>query len=150
MMIALRQGAPVQDLYRNAGTETTCTLDELRAAVGAAGLAVEVGAGELRLRRGNERLRVAISDPQRVTLASLDVFQSGCESLEYELALALVPIFGPIQLVDANFGASAIDGSRDPAALMAERRERLKAIARAISEDMAEKKTVYSRLGVRR
>ena len=84
------------------------------------------------------------TQPRHITLASLDVFQTGCETLGFEVALALVPVFGPITLVDSYWGAFFVDGSGDAAALVAERAKRVQAFGSAMAEDLGEKIAVYS------
>lgn len=137
-MVALRQAG---------GDEVACTLDELRALLATAKLAGEVRDGALHVARGAERVRLVAPDPQRITLASLDVFAANCETLAYDAALALVARFGAVRLVEELFGAFAIDGTRDAAALAEERGERVRAMARAIADDMLAKQAAYANPG---
>lgn len=133
---------------RQIGGEHACTRDELRRCLDAAGLAHEVQAYELHLRRGEEHVRIVVPDAHRVTLASLDIYQTGCDTLGFELARALVARFGAIRLVDAVFGAFAIDGRASAAELAGERRERVRLIGRRIADDMSRKLEAYGHLGV--
>ncbi|MDQ3370113.1 MAG: hypothetical protein M3680_32245, partial [Myxococcota bacterium] len=93
-------------------------LGEVHAALDAAGLAVR------RRRRGfdllgptrSRILRVRVPDPARIVPAELRCSTTAPELL-IDLALALVPLFGPL-LAEVRFaGTLFIDGSRDRAAL---------------------------------
>lgn len=143
-VIALRHAAPRPgDAYRDAASDVSCTLEELRADLVAAGLPAVLDGPVLSVARGTEQIRVEAHDPRRVTLATVDATQTGCETLYYELALALVPRFGPVRLTVAMFGAYLVDGTRDSAALVEERSARISAIAAAIVSDMQDKQRAY-------
>jgi hypothetical protein len=148
-MLALRHAPGASGGYREASHEVVSSLEELRRCLDTAGLVYKVEHDELRVRRGVERIRILVADPRRVTLGSLDVFQLRCDLLGFEVALALVPVFGPIRLVDAMFGAYAVDRGGTAAALATERGERISAIASAIAEDMDRKMAIYRGLGGR-
>jgi hypothetical protein len=145
-MIAIRQASSSAGAaYRDPATETACTLEELRADLAAPGLTATIDGSMLELVRGKERIRIVAQDPRRVTLASLDLEQTGCDALYFEAALALVPRFGPLRLAVAMFGIYSIDATRTVAALVDERSERIGAIASAIVNDMQNKQQVYGR-----
>lgn len=112
-------------------------------AIRASGLRVRVRDHRLAVVRGRERVDVNSRDPSRVTLASLDIRECGSGTLVFEVALALVPIFGVLVVTEAAFGKFVVDGARDHVALDAERKERIRAYARAVSKNTAEKLAVW-------
>ncbi|MEO8703733.1 MAG: hypothetical protein ABI867_27025 [Kofleriaceae bacterium] len=144
-MLALRPATTATGTYREQpGGEITCTLDELRARLAAAALPHELEGDTLHVRRDAESLRIVIPEAQRVTLASIDIYQVGCEKLAYELALALVPVFGPLTMADGLWGTFAVDERTSVVALEDERSERIKTMASRIAADMQHKMAVYS------
>jgi len=146
-VIALRQAAPrTGDAYRDPAGDTVCTLEELRSDLATAGLPAVLDNGAIEIVRGKERIRIFPSDARRVTLASLDIAQTGCDAMYFELALALVPRFGPLRLAVNMFGVYSVDSTRDAAGLVDERSERIRAIAAAIANDMRDKQTAYGDL----
>jgi len=146
-ILSLRHAGQVADAYRDANAEVAYTLDELRAALDAKGLPSELVHGDLVIRRGDEQLRVAISDPRRVTLASIDIHQSKCETLGFDVALALVPSFGAIRMTDALWGGFDIDGTQAADAYVGVRGERIAAMARGILEEQQGKAALWAQVG---
>jgi hypothetical protein len=110
-------------------TVDPCTLDELRAALLAAGVSFRprrrgfdvVGRGRSRV------MPVRIRDPERIIPTELGCGTDAPELL-LDLALALVPLFGPL-LADVRFaGTMFVDGKRDRRALGEEAALRLQSI----------------------
>lgn len=66
-----------------------------------------------------DRLVVRVSDPSAVTIASLTCGDTSSLDLPFQLALALVPLYGPLTLV-LDSGVFEIDGTKDSHALMRE------------------------------
>jgi len=66
-----------------------------------------------------DRLNVRVSDPSAVTIATLSCGDTSSLDLPFQLALALVPLYGPLTLV-IETGAYEIDGSKDRHALVRE------------------------------
>lgn len=69
--------------------------------------------------RNPARLSVRVSDPGHVTASSLFCSPTTSNHLPFVVALALVPVFGPVTLVYAG-EVYEIDGTRDPHALTRE------------------------------
>lgn len=128
--------------YRESA-EVVSTLGEVGQALRRAGLPVRERGGELVIARRPDWLRIVATDPGRVTLASLDAEEIVSGTLIWEVSLALISLFGPLTVTEAAFGAFVIDGSRDCVAIEEERKERIRTLARAISQDMAEKLAVW-------
>lgn len=145
-MYALRHAGQAADAYRAATAEVACTLDELRVVLDAARLISKMERDDLVIQRGAEQLRIVIPDPRRVTLTSIDIYHAGCETLGFEVALALVPTFGPMRMVDTFWGRFDIDGSQSAEACVALRGERIKAFAQGILDEQAAKADVWSKV----
>jgi hypothetical protein len=124
--------------YRDQGAaeELTPTLAEVRAAVRRAGLQVRERSNGFDLRAGGRVLTVRTRDPERVTLASLEIVDQATETLVFALALALVALYGPIVVTEAMFGRFVVDGSCDAASLREQRAERIRSMAKAIISDL--------------
>lgn len=90
-----------------------------------------------------ERVELHMSDRARVTLVSLDVVVHANDALVFEVARALLPLFGPMTVTETAWGTYIVDGSRTAQALADERRERIRVIMGAAAEDMLEKADVY-------
>lgn len=112
-------------------------LAELITAARAAGLAVHEVPGGFDVRADDRAIRVRVRDRSRVALASIDLVDTGHETLVFQLALALVPVYGPIAVTEALFGTFIVDGRADAEALRGQRGERIKALARRIQERIA-------------
>jgi hypothetical protein len=66
-----------------------------------------------------DRLIVRASDPGAVTVASLTCGDTSSLDLPFQLALALVPLYGPLTLA-LESGVFEVDGTKDSHALMRE------------------------------
>src|SRR5262245_44687683 len=64
------------------------------------------------IREGDRRLMVRATDPEHITLATMELVNGGTDRAVFALALALVPTYGPIVVTDA-IGRFVVDGSRD-------------------------------------
>lgn len=110
-------------------TVEPCTLTELCAALSASGLAFRPRRRGFDL-RGPGRSRVMpvrVPDPEHVVPTELSCGTEAPELL-LDLALALVPLFGPL-VADVRFaGAIVVDGKRDRRALGEEAARRLQDI----------------------
>jgi hypothetical protein len=143
-MAALRPFARPELGFRDSAClEVTHAITDVAAALRAAGLPVRERRGDLVLARGRERVFLTVADPQRVALASLDVRERAGKTLIFEAAIALVPLFGPLTVTEAAWGTFVVDGTRDHHAIENERGERIRAFARALSENMAEKAAAW-------
>jgi hypothetical protein len=123
--------------------EVVSSMTAMADAIRTSGLSVRVRDHRLAVVRAHERIDVTLRDTSRVTLASLDIRERGSGTLVFEVALALVPIFGVIAVTEAAFGKFVVDGTRDHFALDEERKERIRAYARAVSQNMTEKLAVW-------
>jgi hypothetical protein len=141
-VVAFRHLAARSVGYRESA-EVASTVGEVGQALRRAGLPVRERGRELVIARRPDWLRIVATDPGHVTLASLDAEELVSGTLIWEVALALIPVFGPLMVTEAAFGAFVVDGSRDHLAIDEERKERIRAIARAISEDMSAKLAVW-------
>jgi hypothetical protein len=143
-MAALRPLARPELGFRDSGSlEAAHGITEVVAALRSAGLPVRERGGGLVLARGRERVFLTVPDPGRVTLASLDVRERAGKTLIFEAAIALVPLFGPLTVTEAAWGTFVVDATRDHRAIEDERGERIRAFARALSENMAEKAAAW-------
>lgn len=152
-MASFRQspGRAATDPYRgNANSREAPHLDEVVAAVRNAGLDAHLRAGGFDLRRENHVLRLRVADPARVPLPSIDIVNTGHVTLIFELALALLPLYGPILVTEALWGTYIIDGACDPMALRGQRAERIKALARGIQAGLAASQPLWDKLVKRR
>ncbi|HWU88647.1 MAG TPA: hypothetical protein VN253_15370 [Kofleriaceae bacterium] len=95
--------------------------------------------------RGEGRvLTVRTLDPARVTLASLEIVDHGTGTLVFELALALVGLYGPVRVTEAMFGSCIVDGSCDAASLREQRSERIRSIAGLVIADLDDIRRSYA------
>ena len=81
--------------------------------------------------KARPRLSVQVPDPQHVTVPSLQLSRTPSLTLPFELALALVPVFGPLTVV-VDGEIYEVDGTRDQHALTNELSSRLTARARSL------------------
>ena len=105
--------------------EVQCTLADLTEAVRAAALRVEprVDGFDIVDQLTNhvpfERLTVRVTDPKAVAIAAIRCGDTSSLDLPFELALALVPLYGPLTLV-LDSGVYDVDGTKDRHALVRE------------------------------
>jgi hypothetical protein len=125
-------------------------LRELVAAVREAGLGARTRTRGFDLWAGKHVLRLRVTDPGRVALASIELADTGHETLIFELALAFVPLYGPIVVTEALWGSFVVDRTRDAAALRDDRGERIKALARAIQARLAASQPLWQKLAEKR
>jgi hypothetical protein len=108
-----------------ASASTTLPLVDLIEAVRAAALRVEPHVNgfdlvdQLTSADVPDRLTVSVPDPKAVTVASLRCGETASLDLPFELALALVPLYGKLTLV-LDSGVYDIDGTQDRHALVRE------------------------------
>jgi hypothetical protein len=141
---AFRALARPEAAYReSAEPEVVRGVPEVVASLRAAGLPVRERAAKLVIARGRESMELSIRDAGRVTLASLDIRERGGGTLIFEVALALLPVFGALTVTEATFGTFVVDGSRDHLAIEEERKERIREIARSLAENTREKLAVW-------
>ncbi|MBA3397176.1 MAG: hypothetical protein H0T89_31395 [Deltaproteobacteria bacterium] len=109
------------------------SLGEVLAALHAAGLRVRPRRrGFVITGRGSRALPVRVRDASRIVPEEL-VCGSEAPELLLDLALALVPLFGPL-LVDVRFaGAIIVDGLRDRASLGEEAAQRIQQFGRRLA-----------------
>lgn len=131
-------GGPTGSPYRDErATEAKIpTLTEVLAVVRRAGLHVRARVNGFDLHGEGRVLTVRTLDPARVTLASLEIVDRATETLVFELALALVGLYGPILVTEAMFGSHVVDGSCDATSLREQRSERIRSIMRLAMIDL--------------
>lgn len=112
------------------------TAEEVLAAVRAAGLRIHKVTSGFEIRGERRKLTVRMRDRANVTLDSLEIIDRATETLVFALALALVPLYGPILVTEAKFGKAVVDGTLDVEALRAGRAERIRKIARGVLADL--------------
>jgi hypothetical protein len=124
--------------YRDGRTAElrTRTAEEVLAAVRAGGLRVREISSGFEVHGEGRWLTVHMHDRSNVTLDSLEIIDRATETLVFELALVLVPLYGPILVKEAKFGSAVVDGSLDVEALRAGRAERIRKIVRGVLDDM--------------
>jgi hypothetical protein len=139
---SLRPGPRRETPYRGDVPAAPPTLAQLIAAVREAGVPVRENA------RGFAagKLRVTVADPARVELATIDIADADQELMIFRLALALVPLYGPLTLTEVLWGAYLVDGSRDAEALKEDRAERIREMARGIQARIAESQPAWNEL----
>lgn len=98
------------------------------------------------LARGEHVVTVRIADPDRVPIEAIELADSGHDTLVFELALALVPLYGPLIVTEAMWGAFLVDGKKPAPALQDERGERIRAMARGIQERLAASQPAWDQL----
>ncbi len=142
----MASGGPIGSPYRDErATEAAIpTLAEVLAAVRRAGLHARERVNGFDLRGEGRVLTVRTLDPARVTLASLEIVDRATETLMFELALALVGLYGPILVTEALFGSCVVDGSCDAASLREQRAERIRAIASLVIADLDDMSRSYA------
>ena len=143
---ALRPMRAPETGYRDSAvTEPVHSCGDLLQTLRVAGLAVHEKPHGIEVTDpvSSARVELHIPDRARVTLASLDVLVQANDTLVFEVALALVPLFGPITVTETAWGTFVVDGTRTAQALADERSDRIRAIGAAIAEDMKEKAAVY-------
>jgi hypothetical protein len=119
------------------------TVEEVLAAVRSAGLHVRELPSGFEIRGERRWLTVNVHDRMNVTLDSLEIIDRATETLVFALALALVPLYGPIVVTEAKFGKAVVDGSLDLEALRAGRAERIRKIARGVLLDLEDMQRTY-------
>ncbi len=100
--------------------------------------------------RDGRTLRLRVADPAHVPLAAIEALDELHETLVFEVALALVPLYGPLVATEALWGGYTVDGSRDAGALRDDRGERIKAMARRVQDGLRASQAVWQDLGVSR
>ncbi len=132
--------APLGDPYREdlgaqlqERTAEPCTLSDLRAALEAARLAFRPRRRGFDLVASRTRvMTVRVVDPERIMPGDIECGSDAPELL-LDLALAVVPLFGPL-LADVRFaGTMFVDGTRDRRALGEEAAQRIQAIFRRLA-----------------
>jgi len=132
--------APVGDPYReDVGAKPSersvdpCTLPELLAALDAAQLVVRPRRRGFDLVSSHKRvMTVRVPDPARIVPGEM-ICGSDAPELLLDLALAVVPLFGPL-LADVRFaGTIFVDGTRDRRALGEEAALRIQGIFRRLA-----------------
>ena len=114
------------------------------AAIRHAGLRVVVRPDGVEVHGEGRWITVRMLDPTRVTLDSLEIIDRATERLVFALALALVPLYGPLTVTEAKFGKTVVDGSRDAEALREERSERIRKIVAGVLADLEDMKRTYA------
>lgn len=151
LVVSFRELVRAEATYREVRPpEVVASMTAIADAIRGSGLRVRVRGDRLIVVRGRECIDITSRDPRRVTLASLDIRERGSGTLVFEVALALVPIFGVLVVTEAAFGKFVVDGTRDHFAIDAERKERIRAYARAVSKNMGEKLAVWRAGGLGR
>ena len=117
------------------GPPRTCTLTDLIEHARAQALHVRPTASGYEivshLGRSPFVVSVCVSDPKRATLATTTLLPVSSPTDVFPVALALVPLFGPIRLHVAG-QSYLVDGTLDEHALTREFSRRLTALARAV------------------
>jgi hypothetical protein len=115
----------------------TRRLDELIEAASAAALRIRIRPNGFDVRAQSSGYRehvvaVRVEDAARVTLASLQITDTGGYDLIFTLALALVPLYGPLTIAEADGQRFQVDGTRDQHELRHERAARVTARLRDV------------------
>lgn len=140
-------GAPTGAPYRaEVAAPATPTLEALLGAARTAKLDPRATPTGFAIARGKDAVALRVPDPTRVPIASIELVDSGHETLVFELALALVPIYGPIHVTEAMWGTYLVDGRKSHTALHEERGERIRAMARGIQERLAASRPAWDQL----
>jgi len=101
------------------------------------------------LRSGGHSLELRVDDPANVTLASIELVDHDNGSMIFELALALVPLYGPIVVTEALWGAFVVDGRRDATALREDRAGRIRELARSVAARIDSSRPLWDELAKR-
>jgi hypothetical protein len=107
------------------------SLDEVIAAVRVAGLTVKPRRKGFDIRKAGHVLRVRVADPARIDPRAMTIVTDHID-LNFDLAFALVPLFGAIAANTGSVGDVVIDGRRTRAEVDAEVAERIRALAQRI------------------
>lgn len=111
-------------------------LDELIEAARAAALRVRPAAGGYDVLSQPPALRdhvvqVRVPNPDRISLDAIAIGDSGSYDLIFSVVLALVPLYGPIELAESE-GTFVIDGTKDQHELREAKAARVSAKVRAL------------------
>lgn len=118
------------------------TLDEIVAAARSANLRVTAHPSGFAAHEDQRSVTMTVPDATRVTLASMEIVDNATELLVYELALAMVPLFGPLSVTE-SFGRRLVDGTRDAGALREERSAAIRKMAAGVLADLQDAERTY-------
>jgi hypothetical protein len=149
--VAVPEGDPYRENALAPDAERTAeprTLAEVLEALRAAGLTPVARRNGFVLAGATGTLRVRVRDRQRVVPQHLRIDATEAE-LNLDLALALLPLFGPMSAEIGIAGWILVDGKRDRAQLGAEVSERLRQVAAQLLETLRATQPIMDELARR-